>query len=63
MKEELEMYSSKYLVNTIEKAREEIRKGKYITLVQVKKKLKLSTKAMVERIHGTNNLVEKINLK
>jgi len=42
MAEDLEMLSSKTLPRKIEKARQEVRKGKIMSLAEVKKKLKLT---------------------
>lgn len=41
MKEDLEMYKSKNLRKDIAKAREDFKKGKFLTFEEVKKKLKL----------------------
>ena len=42
MTEELEMLQSRTLPRKIRQAREEVRKGRVLTLAEVKKKLKLS---------------------
>ena len=42
LKEDMEMYRSKKLPKEIAKARKEIKKGKFFTFVETKKKLKLS---------------------
>ena len=42
MREDLEMLQSRTLPRKIRKAREEVRKGRVVTLAEVKKKLNLS---------------------